>query len=125
MSYYFIPEPQREGTCYYEFYAGPWHRRKMEFWREDSIVISDLNFSFTGLEKLIAQVIPCFDAYGKAVVSWHWQSAKPSPGCRIIFKSTTFSPSWVYNAAEQNNLLRFYFSRFPFACIYQRHMKAA
>jgi hypothetical protein len=107
MSYYFLPEPQREGTCYYEFYAGPWHRRKMEFWREDSIVISDLNFSFTGLEKLIAQVIPCFDAYGITPVTkaqWEIITQKATESGGELALAVSEAQPWVQDNFQKHDI---------------------
>lgn len=74
MAYYFIPPSKREGTCYYEFYAGTWDPKKMEFWRDDSILINELDFNITGLENLIAQTVPHYDPYAiTPVTKQEWE----------------------------------------------------
>ena len=73
MASYFIHSADRQGTCYYEFYAGPWSKEKMEFWHKDSICISDDNFTDIGFEKSIAEVVEAYDPYGiTAVTQSEW-----------------------------------------------------
>jgi hypothetical protein len=66
---YFIRSVDRLGSCYYEFYVGTWDRKKMQFWHNDSICITDCEFHSTGLAAIIAEVIPHYDPYGNTVVT--------------------------------------------------------
>ncbi len=67
MKKYFIPSADRQGSCYYEFFAGPW--TKMQFWHKDSICISDNDFYLTGLEDVIADVIPNYAPFAETEVT--------------------------------------------------------
>jgi hypothetical protein len=75
MAKYFIGSADRQGSCYYEFYVGTWDRKKMQFWHKDSICITDYDWSSTGFESLVADIVDGYDPYGyTAVTKEQWNT---------------------------------------------------
>lgn len=69
MKKYFIPSADRQGSCYYEFYVGTWDKKRRQFWHKDSICITDHDWTATGFEALVADVVEEYDRYGYTVVT--------------------------------------------------------
>ena len=68
MKQYFISSADRQGSCYYEFYVGTWDKKKMCFWHKDSICITMYDWSATGFEALVAEVVHKYAPYGYTLV---------------------------------------------------------
>lgn len=64
---YFCTENERVGTCYHEFQKGKF--TQLNFWREDSLLISDENFCDMEFEELIMSVIKEYDYFGETEVN--------------------------------------------------------
>lgn len=52
---------ERQGSCYFEFQKG---RFSEEFWRDDSLYLTDDDFNTLGLYEIFISVLPSFDYYG-------------------------------------------------------------
>jgi hypothetical protein len=71
---YFITEDYRTNTAYYEFQKGKSDRNT--FWKEDSLLLSDIIFRTLKLTKLF-NVIPNFDPYDIIeVTKKQWEEVK-------------------------------------------------
>ena len=68
MAKYFICSADRQDSCYYEFFMGPWDIKKMQFWHKDSICITDEEFYSTGLAAIIEETIPAYDPFDNTEV---------------------------------------------------------
>lgn len=64
---YFLKDSDRVDTCYFEFQKGNWRKEK-KHWKDDSIVIGDLEFN-DFLYDVIVSVIPKFDYYGSTIIT--------------------------------------------------------
>lgn len=74
---YFLNEKQRKeshSTCYYEFQRGKYDGI---CWKEDSISISDDDFTRLKLGKIFLKAVPEFDYYGITEVNiGQWEKVK-------------------------------------------------
>lgn len=74
---YFITEAERKAlhsTCFHEFMKGEYNG---ECWHEDSLLLSDDEFSRLGLYKIFKKVIPDYDPYGiVSVMREQWEQVK-------------------------------------------------
>lgn len=69
---YFVLAPQRNGSCYYEFYKGKWDNKT--FWKEDSICIHDDVVFQHEIDKLIMEVAPNYNPFGETEIrKEQWQ----------------------------------------------------
>ena len=69
---YFVLAPQRNGSCYYEFYKGKWDNKT--FWKEDSICIHDDVVFQHEIDKLIMEVAPNYNPFGETEIQKEqWQ----------------------------------------------------
>ena len=65
---YFVTAPQRQGTCYHEFWRGKWDG--VSFWAEDSILLhDDVLDECPDFPKILLAVIPGYAPFGVTEVT--------------------------------------------------------
>ena len=65
---YFVSAPQRQGTCYHEFWRGKWDGKS--FWAEDSILLhDDVLDACPDFPKILLAVIPTYAPFGVTEVT--------------------------------------------------------
>ncbi len=75
MKTYFISPKERKDSCYYEFYKGKWDNKT--FWKEDSICIHDNHLLDSDFDRIIIEIIPEFNPFGKTeITKKQWKKIK-------------------------------------------------
>lgn len=98
---YFLNENERKATgstCYHEFYKGKWNTKKMLFWNDDSMYISDDMMYDLKLDELISSVVKGYDSYGETEINeiqWNKIKTKAEKMGGVVFEAITEITPWV------------------------------
>ena len=107
MGKYFITPDERQGSCYYEFFAGEWKSRRMKFWDKSSICISAENWSETGFEALISAIVEDYKPYGPSKVrekEWKLILQKAEIIGGELWMAVSEAKEWAVQNFSQNEI---------------------